>query len=132
MFTNVGNKAVCLLCQETVAVFEEYNLKRHYHTKHADFGHNLSQDERKKKSTDLIQKLKKQQTVSAKQSSVQEAATEASFVLCYNIIKHNKPFSDGEFVKDCMLDAAKGGFPLTLFSNEKVREKQFRTKIFRI
>ena len=97
MFTNVGNKAVCLLCQETVAVFKEYNLKRHHHTKHVDFGHNLSQGERKKKSTDLIQKLKKQQTVFAKQSSVQKA-TEASFVLCDNIIKHNKPFSDGQTI----------------------------------
>ena len=33
-FTRVGNKAVCLLCQETVTVFKEYNLKRHHEVKH--------------------------------------------------------------------------------------------------
>jgi hypothetical protein len=33
-----GNKAVCLLCHETVAVFKEYNLKRHHETKQSEFG----------------------------------------------------------------------------------------------
>ena len=33
-FTNFGSKAVCLICQESVAVFMEYNLKRHFQTKH--------------------------------------------------------------------------------------------------
>ena len=32
-FGNTGNKAVCLLCHETIAVFKEYNLKRHHETK---------------------------------------------------------------------------------------------------
>ena len=36
---------------------------------------------------------------------VQEAATKASFVLAYKLAKHNKPFYDAEFVKECMLDA---------------------------
>ena len=39
-FTDIGNKAVCLLCQQTIAVFKEYNLKRHHQTKHVDFGKN--------------------------------------------------------------------------------------------
>ena len=48
MFTSVSNKAVCLLCQETVAVFKEYNLRRHHQTKHLNFGHDFSEDDRKK------------------------------------------------------------------------------------
>ena len=27
-FTKVGNKAICLLCGESVAVFKEYSLKK--------------------------------------------------------------------------------------------------------
>jgi len=29
----------------------------------------------------------------------------ASFVLAYRTVKHNEPFSEAEFLKDCMLDA---------------------------
>ena len=77
MFIDVQSKAVCLLCQDSVAVFKEYDLKRHHQTKHMDFGINLSQ-KNERKSIELIQKLKKQQTVFTKQSSLQEASTEAS------------------------------------------------------
>ena len=52
----------------------------------------------------MTERLNRQQNVFVKQSSARAAATEASFVLSYDIIKHNKPFSDGEFIKKCMLD----------------------------
>ena len=35
LFTEVGGKPVCLLCGEHAAVFKEYNVSRHYVTKHA-------------------------------------------------------------------------------------------------
>ena len=99
MFIDVQSKAVCLLCQDSVAVFKEYDLKRHHQTKHMGFGVNLSQEKRKRKSIELIQKLKKQQTIFTKQSSLQEASTEASFALSKNTMKHNKQFSDEEYLK---------------------------------
>ena len=34
IFTDVDNKAACLISKETIAVFKEYNLKRHFQTKH--------------------------------------------------------------------------------------------------
>ena len=40
-----------------------------------------------------------------KQIVIQEATTKASFVLANKLAKHSKPFSDAEFVKECMLDA---------------------------
>ena len=36
-FISVKDKSVCLLCHETVSVFKEYNLKRHYLTIHLNF-----------------------------------------------------------------------------------------------
>ena len=101
-FTDIGVKAVCLICHETVA---EYNLKWHFQTKHANFGHNLSKQELLKKATDLVKSLKQQQTVFEKTSSLQRNATKASFVLANKIAKQNKSFAEAEFIKDCMVDA---------------------------
>ena len=92
LFCNTDKKAVCLLCHETIAVFKEYNLKRHYKSKHEDFGGKLSEDERKKKVADCVTKLNKQQTLFTKQSTLHDSAIEASFMIAYNIAKRNKPF----------------------------------------
>ena len=86
-------------------MFKEYNLKRHFQTKHANFGHNLSKQELQKKATDLVKSLKQQQTVFEKTSSLQRNATEASFVLANKIAKLNKSFAEAEFIKDCIIDA---------------------------
>ncbi|CAI9725739.1 transcription factor II-I repeat domain-containing 2-like [Octopus vulgaris] len=104
-FTDVGVKAACLICSETVAVFKEYNLKRHFQTKHANFGHNLSKQELQKKANDLTKRLKQQQNVFDKTSSLQRNATKASFILANKIAKQNKSFAEAEFIKDCMVDA---------------------------
>ena len=49
---------------------------------------------------------KKQQSVFPKQSTIQDAATEASFMVSYKLAKRNKPFSESEFIKECMSDVA--------------------------
>lgn len=105
-FTDVGEKAICLLCQDTVAVFKEYNLKRHYQSKHKDYGQNLSQAELKNRADEMVKRLKQQQTVLFRQSNIQEAATTASLMVAHMLAKHNKSFSDGEFIKECMLKIA--------------------------
>ena len=103
-FTEFGKKAVCSLCSESVAVLKEYNISRHYPTKHAAYGSTLSAAERQTKATELERKLVKQQNVFRKAKLDQKAATHFSFVVAYNIAKHSKSFCDGEFVKKCMLD----------------------------
>lgn len=103
-FTYSEQKAVCLLCQDTVGVLKEYNLRRHYQTKHGDFGCNLADGERRKKALEYVSKLDKQQSLFKKHSSNQDTALEASFKVSYLISKQNRPFSDGEFVKQCMVD----------------------------
>ena len=80
-------------------------MKRHFQTKHGNFGSNLSESKLQQKANDMVKSIKQQQTFFVKQTVIQEAATKASFVLAYKLAKHNKPFSDAEFVKECMLDA---------------------------
>ena len=104
-FTDVGDKAVCLICSETVSVFKEYNVKRHFETKDNGFGNNLSNEERQKKATTLAKRFKQQQTMFKKSSSLQRNVTKASFVSANKIAKQNKSFSDREFIKECMVDA---------------------------
>ena len=36
LFTQVGDKPVCLVCNETVSVFKDFNLRRHFETKHLE------------------------------------------------------------------------------------------------
>ena len=35
-FREFGGNGICLICKEKVAVLKEYNLKRHYTTKHGE------------------------------------------------------------------------------------------------
>lgn len=41
-FTEVQSKAVCLICQETVAAFKEYNINCHFSSKHANYANDQS------------------------------------------------------------------------------------------
>ena len=42
-FRDTGpSKAVCLIWNETCAVFKEYNIKRHFVAKHGNFGQQFS------------------------------------------------------------------------------------------
>jgi len=34
--SKTGEKAICVICTETIAVWKEYNIRRHYDTKHAE------------------------------------------------------------------------------------------------
>lgn len=45
-------------------------------------------------------KLKKKQPIFTKQSFLQDSATEACFMVGYNLAKNHKPFSDREFFQD--------------------------------
>ena len=95
--TKVGNKAVCLLCGQSVAVLKEYNISRHYATKHGSYGNNLSAVERQTRATELERKVARQQNVFVKGKLAQKSFTHPSYRVVYNIAKHSKPFGDGEF-----------------------------------
>lgn len=47
-FTIYNNKVVCLNCNSSVAVFKDYNLKRHFETKHASYKQNLNEAKKNK------------------------------------------------------------------------------------
>ncbi|GBN38447.1 hypothetical protein AVEN_269993-1 [Araneus ventricosus] len=63
----------------------------------------MSEYERKQNVESLCKKLSGRHNFFKKVNTIQEAATHASYIVAYNIAKNNKALSDGEFVKQCML-----------------------------
>ncbi|KAL3975343.1 C-C motif chemokine 24 [Sarotherodon galilaeus] len=88
LFTEIKGKAVCLVCGTQVAVLKDYNLNRHYTTKHED-------KYRKRAHKGLFTKL----------HTTREAAVRTSYVISHKIARKSKAFSDGEFIKECLLDS---------------------------
>lgn len=105
-FTDVRSTAVCLICQETVAVFKEFNISRHFATKHANYASKQSNQERAATAQKLAANLQTQQNFFHRQTAIQESSTKASFLLAFKLAKASKPFSEGEFLKECMVETA--------------------------
>uniref|UniRef100_I3J839 SPIN-DOC-like zinc-finger domain-containing protein n=1 Tax=Oreochromis niloticus TaxID=8128 RepID=I3J839_ORENI len=105
LFTKVNGKAVCLVCSQHVAVLREYNLRRHYMSLHADKYDNF-QGQRRREVNELLAGLKKQQCVFTHSRDISDAAVKASYLIANEIALASKPFSEGEFVKTCMMKAS--------------------------
>ena len=95
--THVGSKAVCLICQNAISVFKEYNIKRHFSTKHSNYATNLSSREREQKALKLSSDLTASQNIFVKQTAIQETVTKVSYMLAHKIAKHSRSFSEGVF-----------------------------------
>ena len=101
-FVQCKEKAVCLICQEAVAVFKEYNLRRHYESRHKDKYDSLQGQMREDKLAKLKSGLLAQQTTFIRQNQLNQASVRASFRVAQLIASCGKPFTEGEFVKKCM------------------------------
>ncbi|XP_069470077.1 general transcription factor II-I repeat domain-containing protein 2-like [Ambystoma mexicanum] len=100
-------RAVCLICQNIVSVFKEYNLRRHYETQHKDKYDCLVGEVRKDKILKLKNTLTAQQNTFVKQKQLNISSLRASFQVAKLIARTDRPFMEGEFVKECLLSVAK-------------------------
>ncbi|CAN9498135.1 unnamed protein product [Ophioblennius macclurei] len=87
-----------------MAVLKEYNVRRHYETKHADKNKNADMEQRLLKVEGLKQGLKSQQALFKKAKSQSQAAVKASFILAEEIAKSSRTFTEGGFIKNCILE----------------------------
>ena len=104
---NVRDKAGCLLCRECVSVFKEYNLKRHHQTKHLDFGHNLTNEERKRKCQEFYGSLSAAAFPHLKNFAAKLLSLFGSTYICeqaFSCLKINKS-KNRSMVTDCNLNA---------------------------
>ncbi|XP_066953326.1 general transcription factor II-I repeat domain-containing protein 2A-like [Macrobrachium rosenbergii] len=106
LLEQLNTKPVCLVCNKQVSVLKEYNIRRHYETHHEEKYHHLQGQLRKEKINELLTGLKKRQSAFTRSREVSDAAVKASYLIANELVQASKPFSDGEFVKTCMLKAA--------------------------
>ncbi|GFX50775.1 general transcription factor II-I repeat domain-containing protein 2 [Trichonephila clavipes] len=101
-FIHVKDKAVCLICRHSISILKSYNLKRHHEQKHGEID-KLTVSERKAKLQSLKNNLTSQQYIFHKQTAQPNGIVSVSFQV-YNIsAKYMKPFTDGNYIKDCLI-----------------------------
>ncbi|XP_070595014.1 general transcription factor II-I repeat domain-containing protein 2-like [Erythrolamprus reginae] len=103
LFADIDGKAMCLVCGAHVAVLKKYNMRRHYETKHEDKYKHMDIQQKLKKVEEFKNSLKIKQLISRKAKSQSEAALKASFIVTEEIAKSGRPFTEGEFLKSCMI-----------------------------
>lgn len=89
-----------------IAVFKDYNLNCRYETTHAEKYKNLTDAEWAQTSEALLAKIENQQGLFTKLYTSRHGAAQTSYVISHKIAKNSKPFSDGEFIKECLVGSA--------------------------
>ena len=83
-----------------------YNIRRHFISNHANYLESHSKQQREATAQRLAVNFRIQQNSLFQQSVTHQSITNASFLLAFKIPKASKPFSDGEFIKQCMVETA--------------------------
>ena len=117
-FIEHNGSPICLICQTPLSQFKDYDLKRHYETRHSKYA-DFTGKSRLEKITKLKSSFKSQTSLMGKQNSETEKSVKASYDICYELAKHMKPFTEGDFIKKCMLLGAENVCPemVAKFSN---------------
>ncbi|GAA6098908.1 general transcription factor II-I repeat domain-containing protein 2-like, partial [Tachysurus ichikawai] len=97
----VGGRISVYICKTCVT--KEYNIRRHYETKHQNKYKNLDMTQRSQKAEEMKRSLVSQHNVFKKATSQCEAAVKASYIVAEEISKSARPFNEGEFIKKCMM-----------------------------
>nr|XP_019946665.1 PREDICTED: LOW QUALITY PROTEIN: general transcription factor II-I repeat domain-containing protein 2-like [Paralichthys olivaceus] len=103
MFVLQGEKPVCLVCYEALSVVREYNLRWHFYTKRGAKYAKVSLQEKQQIAKELKGKLRSQQNVFTKATTKIDGVVKASFIVAEEIVHASKFFSEGAFLKQCML-----------------------------
>ena len=109
-FIEHNGSPTCLICQKPLAQFKDYDLKRHYETKHSNYA-DLTGTSRLEKITKLKSSFKSQTSLMVNQTSETEKSVRASYAICGELAKQMKPFTEGEFIKKCMILGAENVCP---------------------
>ena len=91
---------------DTITVLKEYNIQRHYQSKHSSLYSKFTG----KLRTETVEELSKNLSTtqfSFKKVAENEAATRASFRVIHMLAKKGKQFTGGELIKKCLNEAAK-------------------------
>ncbi|XP_076296945.1 general transcription factor II-I repeat domain-containing protein 2-like [Lasioglossum baleicum] len=105
-FTEHRGTPKCLICRKVFNSLKKYNLQRHYNRYHAKDYAGYSREERFAELDRLKCKLLDIEAVLLEEEEkvlVNEPEVRASYNIALEIAKAGRPFSDGEFIKRCLL-----------------------------
>ena len=105
-FVKDSGKYICVICRETIASAKKGNLKRHYNSKHQSNFVGILGEARKTKLDNLKRNLKSELSIFSKSDSSVKSVTAVSFAISNIIAKRMKPFTDGEYIKECLNEFA--------------------------
>ena len=116
---------VCIICHKTVTECKKYNLERHFNTNHRGFNARFPMSDhpsRQREYDRLFRALDGMSQSMFTACSSTDHVTDASFRITQLIVRHKKPFSDGEFVKECFLVGA-GALYKSFHNNQQIIEQ---------
>lgn len=101
----INAKPVCLICNEVVAVYKEYNIQRHHETNHGNFkdAYPPQTEARKQKLSALTAGYAHSSRILVRGLTSQQKVTSASLKAVWVLTRHNKPFTDAEIFKEVMV-----------------------------
>ncbi|KAJ8896934.1 hypothetical protein PR048_002280 [Dryococelus australis] len=106
-----ASKALCVIYDELIAVLKEYNIHCNYKTKQGENFDQFKDMVREHKYKTLKCKLCFQPNIFKKRVQESEAVTRVSLRIAREITKRGKPFTDGDYIKNCMLIMVEELFP---------------------
>ncbi|XP_033848211.3 protein FAM200C-like [Acipenser ruthenus] len=107
-FVEKSGSAVCLICNERITSLKKSNVKRHFETHHAAFAAKYPDgDCRKKACAELQRRMQTGQQQLLAWTNKGGNLNSASFAGALEIVRSGKPFTDGEYIKGCVLSVAK-------------------------
>ncbi|GFU10189.1 uncharacterized protein TNCV_3449711 [Trichonephila clavipes] len=104
---NLNGLPTCLICKEKFAHNKKSNLEKHFTRKHASFSTKYPTGDARKKAVEELQNSQESSTSVFKnwmQSS--NNINMASFVFSQENAKRGKPYTDGEYIKNCFINAS--------------------------
>lgn len=95
---------VCLICGEKLSNNKRSNVARHFNNTHRAFAEKYPEgEERKKAVSELMRKADLTKNHFKKWVKSANSTTYASFVAAQEIVRHGKPFTDGDYMKQSFL-----------------------------
>ena len=91
--------AICVICNTVIAVLKEYNIKRHYTTKHSNQYDEYTGRAREERYDGLCKNLQQQQHHFTKQDDLTRSATKISLAIAEELATRQLPFTHGDFAK---------------------------------
>lgn len=97
-------KAICLICRIDFTQNKKFTFERHFNKNHSHFNdkYPLSSKQRATQISKLKTELASEQKIVKQFASTNELVSRALFEIAFEIAKHGKPYSDGEFYKKLM------------------------------